>query len=122
MSDELVNWSRELLAPLGAVRTRRMFGGHGLYVDELFIALIFDQTLFLKVDGETRARFEQAGCQAFVYRTAAGEQGSLSYYNAPDEAMDSPQQMVPWARLALAAALRARVAKAPKTPNRPRRT
>ncbi len=118
MSDDLVNWSRELLAPLGAVRSRRMFGGHGLYVDDLFIALIFDQTLYLKVDHENRAHFEQAGCTSFVYRSAAGEQASLSYYNAPDEAMDSPSQMLPWARLALAAALRARAA---KTPQRARR-
>lgn len=114
MSDDLLNWSRELLTPLGAVRTRRMFGGQGLYVDDLFIALIFDQTLYLKVDGDSRAAFVQAGCRTFVYQTAAGKQGSLSYYNAPDEAMDSPDQMTPWARLALAAALRARAAKAPK--------
>lgn len=118
MSDDLVNWSRELLAPLGAVRSRRMFGGHGLYVDDLFVALIFDQTLYLKVDNESRAHFEQAGCTAFVYRTAAGEQASLSYYRVPDDAMDSPAQMLPWARLALAAALRARAA---KTPRRARR-
>jgi len=29
----------ELLAPLGTARTRRRFGGHGIYRDELFIAL-----------------------------------------------------------------------------------
>ena len=27
------------LPPLGAARSRRMFGGHGLYVDDLFVAL-----------------------------------------------------------------------------------
>ena len=44
----------ELLSPLGAVRARRMFGGHGLYLDELFVALIAGERLYLKVDSETR--------------------------------------------------------------------
>jgi DNA transformation protein and related proteins len=113
MSDELVDWSRELLAPLGVVRSRRLFGGHGLYVDDLFIALIFQQTLFLKVDLPTRTRFEQAGCHPFVFTSGQGERTALSYFSAPEEAMDSPAQMLPWARLAMASALRARASKPP---------
>ena len=35
--DDLRDHCLELLAPLGRVRSRRMFGGHGLYVDDLFI-------------------------------------------------------------------------------------
>ena len=44
----------ELLAAVGPVRTQRMFGGFGLYQDELFFALIAGETLYLKVDAETR--------------------------------------------------------------------
>lgn len=108
MSDEFVGWCRELLAPLGTVRTRRMFGGHGLYVDDVFIALIAGGVLYLKVDETTRPQFTAAGCTAFEYQTAAGRQGSLSYYSAPAEALESPALMSPWARWALMAALRAR--------------
>ena len=36
---------------------------------------------------------------------------SMNYYSAPDEAMESPQLMAPWARLALEAALLARQSK-----------
>ena len=57
----------ELLAPLGAVRARRMFGGHGLYVDALFIALIADDRLYLKADADSRPLFERAGCAPFAY-------------------------------------------------------
>jgi DNA transformation protein and related proteins len=35
-----VDHCAELLAPLGAVRVKRMFGGWGLYVDDIFLALI----------------------------------------------------------------------------------
>ncbi|MBQ0946055.1 TfoX/Sxy family protein [Ideonella sp. 4Y16] len=111
-----VNWCTELLAPLGAVRSRRMFGGHGLYVDELFVALIMREVLYLKVDDATQPRFEAASCRRFEYVTAQGEHGALRYFSAPDEAMDAPSQMQPWGRLALEAALRAQAAKAPKAP------
>ena len=103
----------ELLARTGAVRSRRMFGGHGFYVDDLFMALILGDRLYLKADAQTRAVFEAAGCVPFTYETAAGASGSLSYFSAPEDAMESPPLMEPWARLALAAALRARAAKAP---------
>ena len=101
----------ELLSSIGTVRVRRMFGGHGFYVDDLFMALILGDRLYLKVDAQTRAAFEAAGCDPFVYATADGKSGALNYFSAPEEAMESPPLMVPWARLALAAALRARAAK-----------
>lgn len=100
----------ELLASLGAVRVRRMFGGWGLYVDGLFIALIAYERLYLKVHASAREHFASAGCEPFVYN-AGNKQVSLGYWTAPDAAMDSPAMMQPWARLALQAALAARAAK-----------
>ena len=123
--DALVEHCLELLSPLGSVRARRMFGGYGLYVDELFVALIAFERLYLKADDSTRGSFVAAGCEPFVYETRKGEQTAsvaLGYFSAPDEAMESPALMQPWARLALEAALRARAAKkAPAKPARPRR-
>ncbi|MEP7099931.1 MAG: TfoX/Sxy family protein [Burkholderiales bacterium] len=108
--NEFVAHCAELLGAIGNVRSRRMFGGHGFYVDELFVALSFAERLYLKVDAQTRASFEAEGCVPFVY-DSAGEAISLGYFSAPEEAMESPPLMAPWARLALAAALRARAAK-----------
>ncbi|HJV62065.1 MAG TPA: TfoX/Sxy family protein [Albitalea sp.] len=117
--DELVAHSIELLQPLGSVRARRMFGGHGLYADDLFVALIAFDQLYLKADEHTRARFEAAGCRPFVYE-AAGKQVTLGYFTVPAEAMESPALMQPWARLAVDAALRARAGKRPAAPKRAR--
>lgn len=104
----------ELLSPLGPVRVRRMFGGQGLYVDDLFMALIDDGQLFLKADEVTRERFVAAGCLPFSYPTKDGERQVMSYYRPPEEALESPPLMLPWARLALEAALRAANAKKAK--------
>ena len=109
-SPELVSHCVELLSPLGSVRTRRMFGGTGFYVDDLFLALIAGERLYLKVDAQTRPLFEAAGCEPFIY-DSAGKNVSLGYFSAPEDAMESPPLMLPWARHALSAALRARAAK-----------
>ena len=119
MGDEFVSHCLELLAPLGAVRARRMFGGHGLYCDDLFFALTADERLYLKVDALTQPTFAAAGCEPFVY-DAKGRSTSMGYWSVPAEAMDSPALMQPWARQALAAALRARAAKPSAAPRKAR--
>jgi DNA transformation protein len=115
-ADAFAAYCVELLGPLGSVRARRMFGGHGLYVDDLFLAIVADEQLFLKVDAHTRPHFEAAGCRPFVYNKAA-QAIALGYWTAPEDATESPAQMLPWARLAQAAALRARAAKTPAGPS-----
>ena len=102
----------ELLAPLGRTSSRRMFGGHALYIDGLCMALIIQDTLYLKVDDTSRPLLERKGCRPFTYDTKTGERHALGYYTAPEEAMESPAEMTPWARRALSAAVAAR-AKAP---------
>jgi DNA transformation protein len=116
---ELVAHAVELLAPAGRVQVRSMFGGHGLYVDGLFVAIVAFDRLYLKADTATRERFVAAGCAPFVYQ-ASGRQVALGYFTAPDDAMESPALMQPWARLAIDAAVRARAAKPAARAKRPR--
>ncbi len=104
----------ELLSPLGRTSSRRMFGGHALYIDGLCMALIIQDTLYLKADDTSRALFERAGCKPFTYTAKNQEIHSLGYYTAPDEAMESPAEMTPWARRGLAAAVAARAKAPPK--------
>lgn len=94
-----------------AVTARRMFGGHGLYADGRFFALIDDDTLYLKCDEATRARFDALELPPFVY-AKDGKGMALSYRRAPDDALESPAAMRLWTRLAVEAALRAAAAKA----------
>lgn len=99
----------ELLAPTGAARSRRMFGGHGLYVDDVFIAIVADDRLYLKADAESAARFRAAGGQVFGYERQ-GRRATLGFWTPPAEALESPALMSPWAQLALQAARAARAA------------
>ncbi len=113
----------ELLAVLGPIRAKRMFGGHGLYADDVFVAIITGDQLYLKTDDQTRPRFEAAGCAAFRYDRRAKDgsvtTASLGYYQPPEEALESGALMSPWARLAMEAALRSANAK-PKPAPKPK--
>jgi DNA transformation protein len=107
----LVEHCLELLSSVGTPSARRMFGGYGLRVDGVFIALVAFERLYLKTDVTSRPQFAAAGCEPFVY---AGKRKpvTMSYWTVPPDAMDSPEQMRPWARLALDAAQRAVASKA----------
>ncbi|WP_242346428.1 TfoX/Sxy family protein [Anaeromyxobacter terrae] len=106
-----VDHALDLLSLAGPVEARRMFGGHGLYVGGAMFGLLDDDELFLKTDAETRSRFVEAGCKAWVYPRRDGRVEQTSYFQPPDGAHEEPEAMLPWARLAVDAALRARAAK-----------
>ena len=61
-----------------------------------------------------RERFVAAGCTPFSYQTKDGERVVMGYYRPPEDALESPPLMLPWARLAFEAALRAANAKVKK--------
>lgn len=107
---DFANHCMELLAPLGPVRGRRMFGGFGLYVDDLFIAIVSGDELFLKADALSQPRYLEAGCEPFRYakpgKDGRPETFSLNYFRPPEETLESPALMRPWGRLAMESALR----------------
>ncbi len=108
---EIVTHAQELFAPLGTIRVKPMFGGWGFYLDELFFALEAWDTLYLKADAQSEHAFADAGSQRFIYQNNDGKTFSMGYWTAPDESLDSPAAMAPWARLAIDCALRNRKAK-----------
>jgi DNA transformation protein and related proteins len=105
VDDDFLAYLQDLFSEFGAITTRAMFGGHGVYRDGVFIALVIDGALYLKVDARTRGEFEAAGCAPFEY-AHKGKRLTMSYWSTPEAAMDSPQAMLPWARMAWEAALR----------------
>ena len=72
----------EQLADLGGVRSRRMFGGVGLYRDDRFFGLIDDQVLYFKVDDSNRADYLARGCEPFRPFKDKPEY-SMSYFGVP---------------------------------------
>jgi DNA transformation protein len=109
-----VAFAVDLVSLVGPVTVRSMFGGHGLYAEGTMFGLLDDGELFLKSDDESRQRFVDAGCRRWVYVNKKVRMENTGYFRPPDDAHEDPEAMLPWARLALEAALRARAAKATK--------
>ncbi len=115
--DQHTAYILELLAPLGPVSARRMFGGVGLFHAGLMFGLIVRDELFLKVGDTNRSDFEAAGEAPFTYDTRNGTHTLTSYWRCPQHMLDEPEAFRDWARKAIAAAISASRSK-PKTRRR----
>lgn len=111
LGSELAEHVMEVLAPLGSIEAKRFFGGIGIRHDEVLFAMIMDETLYFRVDAESRPRYEAAGCQPFSYDTKTGSRAIEGFYTAPEDLFDEPAQMRDWARGAVATALRVKARK-----------
>jgi DNA transformation protein and related proteins len=106
----------DMLSPLGRIATRRMFGSVALYSEGLVFALLYKDVLYLKVDQDTRGAFEAEHCGPFNYPLKDGSVQVLdTYHGAPDRLLDEPDELLTWARTAIAAARRIERARAAKT-------
>lgn len=104
---EFVEYLKEVFTVYGDVRTRRMFGGHGLFHNDLMIGLVADDVLYLKADKESSTSFSERGLAPFEY-TKNGKTMKMSYFLAPEEIFDDPDEAERWASLAYEAAVRSR--------------
>jgi DNA transformation protein len=102
----LAEYLLELLEPLGPVRARKMFGGYGIYLEDLMFGLISDSVFYLKVDDGNRPDFVARELPPFTYTYKDGRAMQMSYYQAPAEALESSDEMLAWAQGAYAAAQR----------------
>ena len=88
----------------GPIEAKRMFGGWGLYREDVFFGLVIRDTLYLKTDESNRAEFESRNLEPFTF-VKGGETVVTSYRAAPEEALEDPHVMARWAKGAYAAAL-----------------
>ncbi len=114
VSPDYLEHLRELLAGLGRIQIKKMFGGASLQIDDASFALVFGETIYIKVDDGNRAAFADEGCRPFEYTFKDGRTGTLGYWTLPEAALDDPDEAVRWARLGLEAAFRARKPKTKK--------
>ncbi len=107
VSNDYLIYIQDQLHLLGVVRSKRMFGGAGLYLDDLFFAIVADDELYLKVDDCSRLRYKKRGLKPFSYQTKKGTM-TMSYYPLPAEVIEDNEQLIMWAEEARQVAVRAR--------------
>ena len=115
---EFVQSLHEVFERLGRIETKRMFGGHGVWHEGRMIALVADETLYLKSDAESAAHFDRLNLQPFTYMRQ-GKAMPMSYRLAPADLFEDREEAARWGRLAYEAALRSGQPPKPKKPRKP---
>ena len=105
-SDTFADFLREQLAPLGRLTMRRMFGKTGVFCDGVMFAMVTENTLYFRVDDQNRATFKEAASFPPLNYEKKGCTIDLSFWRVPERLFDEPDELVVWARAALAAARR----------------
>ena len=95
------------LAGIDRLRARAMFGGVGLYAEDVFFGILAADVLFFKVDDTNRREYETAGSSPF--KPYADRAMTMPYYNVPIVVLEDAVTLGEWAARAVA------VAKTPKT-------
>lgn len=97
----------EQLEGLGRLRTRRMFGGLGLYLDDAFFAIVWKDALYFKVDESNRGDYERAHMPPFQPFPDQGAGGG--YFEVPPGVLERRSELHAWARRSVAVAARKKV-------------
>jgi len=104
VSQSYLDYVIDQLSGYGPVYSKRMFGGVGLYSDDIFFGLIHDDVLYLKVDDRTRGQYEAAGSEPF--RPYGEGSRSMSYYAVPIHVLEDIDAIKGWTRTAVSVAQR----------------
>jgi DNA transformation protein and related proteins len=102
---EFISYVVDMMQSIGPVYSKKMFGGHGIFLEGMMFALVADSTLYFKVDKDSADYFIAQGLEAFSY-SKNGKVVKMSYYQAPEEALEDSEVMNEWGNRAYAAALR----------------
>jgi DNA transformation protein len=89
------------LAALRGLVVKRMFGGVGLYCEQLMFGVIDDDVVYLRVDDETRPVFVKRGMPAL---RPVRNKVSENYFALPEDVLVDSEELMRWAKRAIRAA------------------
>ncbi len=113
----------EQLEPIEPVRVKRMFGGAGVYTRKagLFVGIIADDRLYLKVDDSSRPDYAARGMGPF--RPYPGKDvASKSHYELPADVLEDIDELRAWFSKSLAIAKPSGSRAVPAKKSAPRKT
>jgi DNA transformation protein len=96
-TDSFRDYVLEQLAALDGLRSRRMFGGHGLYSGERFFGIVYDGRLYFKTNPGNLPDFLSRDCAVFA---PSEKQVLKNYREVPVEILEDAESLVLWARRA----------------------
>lgn len=98
--DSFGDFIMDQLAAMPALTSRAMFGGRGLYSEEVFFGIIFKGRLYFKTSEMSRGAYLELGSKPFKPNE---KQTLKNYYEVPVEVFESSKELTKWAEKALKA-------------------
>jgi DNA transformation protein len=103
------------LAPLGFVTMRHMFGKTGVFCEGVMFGMVTEDVLYFRVDNHNQETFKEAESSPPLSYVKQGRTIDLSFWRAPDRLFEEHEELIAWARAALAAAHRVAAKRAKRT-------
>lgn len=97
-SSSFLDFILEQLRDLPGLRSKRMFGGYGLYAGEVFFGIVFDGRLFFKTNPDTLADFLAFDAPVFA---PSKTQTLKNYREVPVEILEDSNRLLHWATKAV---------------------
>ena len=102
ISQEDIEFSKDLFADLGPITTRKMFGGLSIYCDGVIFAIIGpEDKLFVKAKDDLADELAALGSTQFAFEMKDGKVSRMGYWTLPENALDDPELACDWARKSL---------------------
>lgn len=84
--------SMRLFESLGEVKSRSMFGGFGIFVDDIMFALVVNDCLHIRADEQSKEYFTEQRFEPYVY-SKKGFPVVTKYYSLPQNYWDTPDKI-----------------------------
>ena len=105
LSSTFAEYVLDQMAESGGIVSRRMFGGLGIYVDDMFCAIVSSSNRFyLRVGPKNINDFKNEGMTQFSGRGGAG----MPYYEVPEHVFEDSVVLSEWVSKARVEAIRAK--------------
>jgi DNA transformation protein len=98
--DGFLEFVLDQLGRLPEVRSRRMFGAHGLYQKDDFFAIVDGGKLYFRTGDESRQDNETRGMKPLA---PTPKQTLKNYYEVPVDVLEDDTLLCDWAKKAVAA-------------------
>lgn len=96
-ANSFLDFLLEQLASLDGVRSKRMFGGYGVYCGEVFFGIVHDGRVYFKTHPDTLADYLACGAEVFA---PSEKQVLKNYREVPVDILEDSERLVFWARRA----------------------
>jgi DNA transformation protein and related proteins len=102
VSEAFRAYALDQLSSVVGLRARPMFGGFGLYADDVFFGILAADVLYLKVDDSNRHDYERVKSERF--HPFENRPRSTSYYAVPLSVLEASPTLAAWAKRSIAVA------------------